>query len=101
MKRFLALILASLTLLSAIPAPAEEDIEQAPALEDGVYLADFTTDSSMFHLNEVCEGKGVLTVEDGEMTIHIILGSKNFVNLFLGLAEDAKAEDAVLLEPTA
>ncbi len=101
MKRFLALILASLTLFAAIPAPAEEDIEQAPALEDGVYLADFTTDSSMFHLNEVCEGKGVLFVEDGEMTIHIILGSKNFVNLFLGLAEDAKAEDAVLLEPTA
>ena len=101
MKRFLALMLAALTLVSVTPALAEEEgADEAPILEDGVYLADFATDSSMFRLNEVCEGKGVLTVEDGVMTIHITLVSKNILTLFPGLAADAKAEDAVLLEPT-
>ena len=43
-------------------------------LADGIYTAEFTTDSSMFRVNETCEGKGTLTVENGEMTIHITLG---------------------------
>ena len=55
--------------------------EQA-ALEDGTYTAEFQTDSSMFHVNEAMDGKGTLTVEDGKMTIHISLVSKNIVNLF-------------------
>ena len=67
---------------------------------DGVYDAVFTTDSSMFHVNEACEGKGVLTVENGEMTIHISLVSKNILNLYPGLAEDAQKEGAELLQPT-
>lgn len=33
------------------------------ALPDGVYTADFETDSSMFHTSEACNGKGTLTVE--------------------------------------
>ena len=74
--------------------------EAAPALADGTYYAKFKTDSSMFRVNEACEGKGVLTVEDGVMTIHISLVSKSIVNLFPGKAEDAKMEGAVLLEPT-
>lgn len=69
-------------------------------LADGEYIACFDTDSSMFHVNEACEGKSVLTVENGEMMIHITLASKNIVNLFPGLAEDAKADGAVWLEPT-
>lgn len=69
-------------------------------LEDGVYSADFDTDSSMFHVSEACEGKGTLTVENGEMTIHISLASKNIVNLFPGLAEDAQKDGAEILEPT-
>jgi hypothetical protein len=69
-------------------------------LEDGVYTADFNTDSGMFHVNEACEGKGTLTVKDGEMVIHISLSSKNIVNLFCGLAEDAKEDGAELLWPT-
>lgn len=69
-------------------------------LEDGVYLADFSTDSSMFHINEACDGKGTLTVKDGQMTIHITLGSKKIVNLYLGLAEDAAKDGADLLQPT-
>jgi hypothetical protein len=54
----------------------------------------------MFHVNEACDGKGTLTVKDGQMTIHISLVSKNIVNLFVGLAEDAEKDGAVLLEPT-
>ena len=74
--------------------------EKKASLEDGVYEADFTTDSSMFHVNEAKEGKGELTVKNGEMTIHISLVSKKIVNLFVGLAEDAKKDGAQLLQPT-
>ncbi len=69
-------------------------------LPDGTYLADFDTDSSMFHVSEACDGKGTLTVEDGKMTIHISLGSKNILNLYPGLAEDAEKDGAELLSPT-
>ena len=69
-------------------------------LADGIYTAEFTTDSSMFRVNETCEGKGTLTVENGEMTIHITLGSKKILNLYPGLAEDALEEGAELLLPT-
>ena len=69
-------------------------------LEDGTYSAMFETDGSMFHANEVCEDKGILTVKDGEMTLHVTLVSKKIVNLFCGSADDAQKEGAVLLEPT-
>lgn len=69
-------------------------------LPDGIYAAEFKTDSGMFHISEACDGKGTLTVEDGRMTIHISLASKNIVNLYPGLAEDAKKDGAELLEPT-
>lgn len=72
----------------------------ADALEDGTYAADFTTDSSMFHVNEAEDGKGVLTVKDGQMTIHVSLTSENIQNLFPGSAEDAKKDGAALLQPT-
>ena len=85
-------------------APAEEETpaaeEAGPALADGVYTAEFNTDSSMFHANEACEGKGTLTVKDGSMTIHVSLASKSIVNLFYGLAEDAQKDGAELLQPT-
>lgn len=79
--------------------PSEEVVEECP-LEDGTYVAVFDTDSSMFHVNEADEGKGILTVKDGLMTIHISLTSKNIVNLYPGLVEDATKDGAVLLEPT-
>ncbi|MBO4266330.1 MAG: sirohydrochlorin cobaltochelatase [Lachnospiraceae bacterium] len=69
-------------------------------LADGTYDAKFTTDSSMFKVNETKDGKGELTVKDGKKTIHITLVSKNIVNLFPGTAEDAQKDGAVLLEPT-
>lgn len=78
---------------------AEKD-PHAVALADGVYTAEFNTDSSMFRVSEACDGKGTLTVKDGEMTIHISLGSKKILNLFSGLAEDAAREGAELLMPT-
>lgn len=56
-------------------APAAESESETPAAEaalpDGVYTADFNTDSSMFHANESCDGKGTLTVADGQMTMLI------------------------------
>jgi hypothetical protein len=92
-------------LTEAAPVETELLTEAAPAesgavLEDGVYLADFDTDSSMFHVNETCDGKGTLTVENGQMTIHVSLASTHIVNLYPGLAEDAAKEGAILLEPT-
>lgn len=77
----------------------EEEADKAE-LPDGIYLADFDTDSGMFHVSEACEGKGTLTVKDGKMTIHVSLGSKKIVNLYPGLAQEAEKEDAQLLEPT-
>ena len=80
---------------------APETVEApAPALADGVYLADFNTDSTMFHANEVCEGKGTLTVKDGKMTIHVSLASTSILNLYPGLAEDAQKDGAELLQPS-
>lgn len=88
----------------ADPAAQEADTaaaaEAAAPLEDGTYTAVFTTDNSMFHVNEACDGKGTLTVKDGQMTIHVTLASKKIVNLFPGLAEDAEKEGAALLQPT-
>ena len=69
-------------------------------LEDGTYTAKFDTDSSMFHVNEADEGRGILTVKDGKMTIHISLVSKKIVNLFVGTADDAQKDGAAILEPT-
>ena len=82
---------------------ASEDSTEATTgevLEDGVYTAEFDTDSSMFHVNEANDGKGVLTVKDGKMTIHVSLSGKGFLNLFAGTSEDAKKDGAELLEPT-
>lgn len=79
---------------------AQEDTDETAVLEDGVYSAEFDTDTSMFHVNEAHDGKGTLTVEDGRMTIHVSLASKHIVNLFVGTAEDAQTDGAAILEPT-
>ncbi len=69
-------------------------------LADGTYDVKFETDSSMFKINESLDGMATLTVKNGDMTVHISLASESIVNLYPGLAEDAKKADAVLLEPT-
>lgn len=86
-------------------APAESESESdAPAAEaalpDDIYTADFNTDSSMFHVNEACNGKGTLTVENGEMTMHVSLQSQKIVNLYPGMAADAPAHESDWLQPT-
>ena len=81
-------------------AVSEESEKTAGTLEDGTYEAEFDTDSGMFHVNEANDGKGILTVKDGKMTIHISLVSKNIVNLYVGKAADAQKDGAELLQPT-
>ena len=85
---------ASSAVSEAASAPAEA------ALPDGTYAADCDTDSSMFHANEASDGKGALTVKDGQMTLHVSLVSKNIVNLYIGTAEDAASHEADWLQPT-
>ena len=81
-------------------AVSEESEETSGTLEDGTYEAEFDTDSGMFHVNEANDGKGILTVKDGKMTIHISLVSKNIENLYVGKAADAQKDGAELLQPT-
>ena len=87
---------------SAVSEAASESAaaSSALALEDGAYTAEFDTDSSMFHVNEASDGKGTLTVEDGQMTLHISLQSKKIVNLYVGMAADAPDHEADWLQPT-
>ena len=86
---------ASAAVSEATSEPAAE-----AALPDGVYTADFDTDSSMFHANEANDGKGTLTVKDGQMTFHVSLASKKIVNLYVGMAADAEAHEGDWLQPT-
>ena len=87
---------------SAVSEAASESAaaSSARALEDGIYTAEFDTDSSMFHVNEADNGKGTLTVKDGQMTLHISLQSKKIVNLYVGMAADAPDHEADWLQPT-
>ena len=114
----LAMVSASAMALGSVPAMAatdsaktesakneeaseekDTDAAKADTLEDGVYTAEFETDSSMFHVNEANDKKGELTVKDGKMTIHVSLVSKKIVNLFAGTA-DAQKDGAEIIEPT-
>ena len=85
---------------SEAASAAASSAAETAALPDGVYTADFETDSSMFHANEACDGKGTLTVENGQMTFHVSLASTHIVNLYLGKAADAEANESDWLQPT-
>ena len=114
MQKFLSIVCAgvlaaALTACTAAPAASQSAVassaasvqaQSAPALADGVYQASFSTDSSMFHANEACDGKGVLTVQNGQMSIYVTLAGKGIVNLFPGTAEDAQKPGAEWLQPT-
>lgn len=94
---------ASTTAESA--SAAASTVETAPeapaaALPDGVYTAEFKTDSSMFHASEAVDGMGTLTVENGVMTFHVSLQSQKIVNLYLGMAADAPNHESDWLQPT-
>lgn len=88
--------IASTGLIVDLAANAEDTTK----LADGTYQAKFTTDSSMFHVNEANNDLGELTVKDGKMTIHISLTSKKIVNLYEGLAADAEKDSKNVLQPT-
>ena len=107
MKRFFTLLLISIMIVFSVTAcgqenqPADEETASpVTVLEDGEYEAEFDTDSNMFHVNEACEGKGILTVKDGRMTIHVSLVSKNILNMYVGTAEEAEKNPDNVLEPT-
>ena len=85
---------------SEVASSVASSAAETAALPDGVYTADFDTDSSMFHANEACDGKGTLTVENGQMTFHVSLASTHIVNLYLGKAADAAANASDWLQPT-
>ena len=84
----------------SVSTSATAEVSDSSSLTDGTYSVAFNTDSSMFHVNEANNGRGVLTVKDGKMTIHISLVSKKIVNLFAGTAADAAKDGAAVLEPT-
>ena len=90
---------ASSEAASAVSAAAASEPAEA-ALPDGVYTAEFDTDSGMFHANEACNGMGTLTVENGQMTFHVSLASTHIVNLYLGKTSDAADHEADWLQPT-
>lgn len=100
--RFLSsvILLVGVVCLLLAGCGQKQGAEPKAPIADGVYSADFKTDGSMFHVNEAHHGKGVLTVKDGAMTIHITMPSKNTVNLFRGTAEEAQKDGAKLIEPT-
>lgn len=79
---------------SSSAAAADKKID----LKDGTYTAKFTTDSSMFHVNEVYKDRGTLTVKDGKATLHVTLASTSIVKLFVGSAENAQKDGAKLIE---
>lgn len=91
--------LFALVMVAFALAGCGEEKAEAP-VPDGIYTVDVTTDSNMFHINEANQGKGLLTVKDGQMTVHISLASKKIVNLLAGSKEDAQKEGAQLIEPT-
>ncbi len=112
MKKMIILALAAALTLSLLAGcgakneastPEETENTEAPAecpLEDGEYEAIFTTDSGMFHVNEANEDKGVLTVKDGKMTIHVTLAGKGILKLYMGLAADAETDSANAIDHT-
>ena len=75
------------------PIVIEDKSDNKTVLEDGIYSAKFETDSGMFKINETKEGRGILTVKDGKMTMEIVLSGDGIVGLYEGLAKDAKNDE--------
>lgn len=105
----LVMLLCTFALLASIAGgtadtvqiPSVPEAQTAAAedtLPDGVYTVDVATDGGMFRLNEVSEGKGTLTVENGRMTAHITLSGTGFSKLFAGSAEDAQKDGADVID---
>ena len=78
----------------------EAEAADDAGLADGTYVVTFVSDHSMFHVNDFNNDKGIMTVKDGKMTVHVSLQSKKIVNLFYGNKEDAQKEGAEMLPRT-
>ena len=91
---------ASSSASAAAASSSASSASAAAPLADGVYTVKFDTDSTMFHVNETYEGKATLTVENGQMTVHVTLAGTGFTKLFLGNKDDAAKEGAVVYEFT-
>ncbi len=95
-----ALVLVFMLMLAVISACGTKEERADIGLADGVYSVAFNTDSSMFQANEADGRRGRLTVENGRASLHVSLGSKNILNLYLGLAADAPGDEDNWLQPT-
>ena len=99
--KVISILCVCVMLLALCAGCSQKGAETAePALSDGVYSAVFETDSSMFHVNEALNGKGTLTVENGEATVHISVAGTGILNLYVGVAADAENDEANWLEHT-
>jgi len=78
----------------------ENDVAAGLDLDDGAYMVNFDTDNSMFHVNETMDGKALLTVEGGMGNLHLVMPSKNVLNLYLGMADDAKDNESDWINPS-
>ena len=100
-----ALMMAIMIMMSAAGCAASgggkaEEETPDPGIEDGTYVVTFKSNHAMFHVSDANNDKGILTVKDGKMTVHVSLQSKKIINLFYGTKEDAQKEGAELIEPT-
>ena len=93
------IVLLVMVLMTGCGNGGKQETEK-PELEDGVYTATFKSGHPMFHVNDANNDRGILTVKDGKMTIHVSLQSKKIINLFYGKSEDAKKDGAELIQPT-
>lgn len=99
-RRFAATLLIGAVFAGCRVQPdGPREANETSKLHDGVYLVDFLSDGSMFHLNETCRGKAKMTVRDGVASVRLVMPSKNVTKLFLGRAEDARKEGAETIEP--
>ena len=100
-----ALMMAIMIMMSAAGCAASgggkaEEETPDPGIEDGTYVVTFKSNHAMFHVSDANNDKGILTVKDGKMTVHVSLQSKKIINLFYGTKEDAQKEGAELIEST-
>ena len=84
----------------SVESPSISSASTAISLGVGTYDVQVDTGSSMFHINKADKGRGLLTVSNDGMTVHIRLASKKITKLYLGTVDEAMADEAGALLPT-
>ena len=84
----LVMAIAALTVITGCSSGSSQG---NTSLKNGKYLASFTTDSPMFHINEAYNDHGILTVKNG---------SQNIIRLYGGTASEAEENKDDVLKPT-